>query len=257
MENTDLFDRYINGELSDQEISVFKDRLKTDKEFALDFSLYAATVTGICREAEQDDKDFEMAMKNISKDELKEIIGADNRDTETFKEHMGNNERQLSSNNSDPGKFKRWFIWQSMGIAALLGIVVIYVVIVNTGNKPMNTEALAISQAALDKVDNTIYMLSGYAPDGGIRSAGENLFELSDDELKAKVPELESEYNSQSSDVDIAAAGDQLAIIYIRLHEREKAKALLTELISRFQDNEDEEISESVERWKVYLSLLE
>ena len=60
MENIELFDRYINDDLSEKERHEFDTRLKDDKSFAADFKVYSATVIGICKEAEQDNKDFEV-----------------------------------------------------------------------------------------------------------------------------------------------------------------------------------------------------
>ena len=37
--------------------------------------IYLFTVDGVCREAHQDNLDFGLAMKSLSKDKLKEIIG--------------------------------------------------------------------------------------------------------------------------------------------------------------------------------------
>ena len=54
MANIELFDKYINGELSDSERNEFKGRLESDKEFATDFNIYMVSVIGICKEAEQD-----------------------------------------------------------------------------------------------------------------------------------------------------------------------------------------------------------
>lgn len=75
MERIDLFDRYFNGELSDEEKKRFKERLESDEEFASDFKIYSMTVAGICKEAEQDNTDFGAAMKQLSKEQLFEIIG--------------------------------------------------------------------------------------------------------------------------------------------------------------------------------------
>lgn len=75
MERIDLFDRYFNGELSEEENIRFKERLDADEEFASDFKIYSMTVAGICKEAEQDNVDFGAAMKHLSKYQLYEIIG--------------------------------------------------------------------------------------------------------------------------------------------------------------------------------------
>lgn len=75
MERIDLFDRYFNGELSEEENIWFKERLDADEEFASAFKIYSMTVAGIYKEAEQDNADFGAAMKHLSKDQLYEIIG--------------------------------------------------------------------------------------------------------------------------------------------------------------------------------------
>ena len=48
MERIDLYDRYINNQLSDKERDEFDARLKSDKEFASDFKIYLFTVDGVC-----------------------------------------------------------------------------------------------------------------------------------------------------------------------------------------------------------------
>lgn len=75
MERIDLFDRYFNGELSEEENIWFKERLDADDEFASAFKIYSMTVADIYKEAEQDNADFGAAMKHLSKDQLYEIIG--------------------------------------------------------------------------------------------------------------------------------------------------------------------------------------
>ena len=75
MANIELFDKYINGELSDSERNEFKGRLESDKEFATDFNIYMVSVIGICKEAEQDNMDFGVAMKRLSKEQLRNIVG--------------------------------------------------------------------------------------------------------------------------------------------------------------------------------------
>lgn len=75
MERIDLFDRYIKGELSEDENNKFKERLESDEDFASDFRIYSLSVIGICKEAEQDNADFGSAMKHLTKEQLFEIIG--------------------------------------------------------------------------------------------------------------------------------------------------------------------------------------
>lgn len=75
MERINLFDRYINGELSEEENRTFKERLESDDDFVLDFRIYSLSIVGICKEAEQDNADFGSALKRITKEQLFDIIG--------------------------------------------------------------------------------------------------------------------------------------------------------------------------------------
>lgn len=241
MEQIELFDRYINGELSNGEKKEFDERLKIDKNFSSEFRIYAATVIGICREANQDNKDFEEAMKRIPKEELLSIIG----------------ERKKGINPIRADKtptFKRWLLWQGIGVAVLLGLGVIYVVIAKNEANSVRQNALASNQEAMDKVDNAIFAFSDYSQ-GITRGGGMDISKLSDKELKAQLPTMESKFREQIEDVDIVEFGSDLVMTYIRLHEREKAIKLLTELIERFQYNSDYE--DDVINWKTILSLLQ
>lgn len=240
MENIELFDRYINGDLSYRERKEFDERLKLDKEFSSEFCVYTTAVLGICREAEQDNKDFEEAMNRISKDELLSIIGE------------RKNEKEPIKPNKAPA-FKRWLLWQGMGVAALLGLGVIYVVIARNEANSVRQNALAMNQEALDKVDDAIYAFSDYSQ-GVSRSGGIDISKLSDEELRAKLPDLESNFREQSYDIDVVEYGSELVMSYIRLHERDKAKKLLTQLIERFQNSCDYEAD--LINWKTILSLL-
>lgn len=246
MDNIDRFDDFINGKLSDEERREFEDKLKTDKEFASDFKLYCLTVIGISREAEQDNRDFGEAMKRISKEELSAIIGARKESTK--------GQSTIPPIPTQPARFRKWLLWQSIGVAALLGIAVIYIVIAKNEANTVKQSALAMNQEAMDRVDNAIYIFSDYSQ-GVSRSGGVNIFQLSDDELKAQLPALESDFLEQTDDRVIADDGSELVMAYIRLHERDKAKKLLTDLIARFQNNSDFEYV--VTNWQTILKLLE
>lgn len=75
MERIELFDKYIKDQLSPKERNEFDARLESDKEFASDFKVFLLAVDGVCREAQQDNLDFASAMKGLSKEQLKEIVG--------------------------------------------------------------------------------------------------------------------------------------------------------------------------------------
>ena len=272
MERIELFDNYINNQLSDAQRSEFDAKLKSDEEFASDFKTYLFTVDGICREAHQDNLDFGLAMKSLSKEKLKEIIGkqdvalpaaaSDDSETEEvkprevrFKPWMW----QVASIAADVAlpaaafdvseteevkpravRFKPW-MWQLASMAAV--VIIAFTVVFN------------IEKNARYSVDNAIYASADINPDLA-RSGGEpiDISAMTDDELKVKLHELTALYQSASTTDEIADYGYALAMAYLRLHDRDKAKEVLEQLVSRFNGNED--YAESVNKWKSILNLL-
>ena len=78
---------------------------------------------------------------------------------------------------------------------------------------------------------------------------------MTDDELESKLSELESLYQSASTNDEIADNGYALAMAYLRLHDRDKAKSVLNQLIARFEGNAD--YADDVNKWKSILNLLQ
>lgn len=236
MERIDLYDKYINDQLSEKERADFDARLESDENFASDFKVYLFTVDGICREAHQDNLDFGLAMKGLSKDQLKEIIG---------KQDVGSTAAASIAESSEIAKTKvlrfRPWMWQAASIAAV--VVIAFTVVLN------------IEKTARYSVDNAIYACAEINPDL-VRAGGEPLDvkSMSDDELKAQLPELISLYQSASNNDEVADNGYALAMVYLRLHDRDNAKVILERLVSRFDGNTD--YAESVSRWKSILHLL-
>ena len=236
MERIDLYDRYINNQLSDKERDEFDARLKTDKEFASDFKIYLFTVDGVCREAHQDNLDFGLAMKSLSKDKLKEIIGKQ----DVASQVAASAECKSEMVKPKVIRFKAW-IWQVAPIAVV--VIIAFTVVFN------------IEKNARYSVDNAIYACADVNPDL-VRAGGEpiEISSMSDDELKAKLPELTSLYQSASTTDEIADYGYVLAMAYLRLHDRDKAKEVLEQLVSRFDGTEG--YAGYVNKWKSILNLL-
>lgn len=231
MERIELFDKYINNQLSDAERSEFDARLESDKEFASDFKVYLLTINGICQEVRQDNLDFGMAMKGLSKEKLKEIVG------------LRNVERSKASSNGKSVKilrFKPW-MWQVASIVAV--VVIAFTVVFN------------IEKNARYSVDNAIYACAEISPDL-TRDGSETLDikSMTDKELKDKLPILVANYNSAKSSEEIADNGFALAMAYLRLHDRENAKEILHQLISQFEDNS--EYAGYVSKWQSILNVL-
>lgn len=236
MEKNDLYDKYINNLLSEKERIDFDARLESDKEFASDFKVYLFTIDGICREAHQNNLDFGLAMKNLSKEKLKEIIGKHDNERPVFASVAET--PQIAK--SKIIQFKPW-MWQAASIAAV--VVIAFTVVFN------------IQKNAQYSIDNAIYACAEINPDL-VRAGGEpiDIKSMNDVELKTKLPELISIYQSASTTDEVADNGYALAMAYLRLHDRSKAKEVLEQLVSRFNDNAD--YAESVGKWKSILNLL-
>ena len=231
MERIELFDNYINNQLSDAQRSEFDARLESDEEFASDFKVYLLTVNGICREAHQDNLDFGMAMKSLSKEKLKEIVGMRNLESP-----------EVSSNGKSVKilRFKPW-MWQVASIAAV--VVIAFTVVFN------------IEKNARYSVDKAIYACAEISTD--LTRDGNEILDIqsmTDEELTNKLPLLVANYNSAQSYDDIADNGFALAMAYLRLHDRENAKEILQKLVSQFEDNS--EYSGYVSKWQSILNVL-
>lgn len=197
--NIELFDRYIDGSLSVDEKLTFDERIASDKAFRMDFRLYLFTLRGICREAEQENIEFGHAMKNISEAELMRIIG-----------------RSRKSRTLRFSYMRERLAW----IASIAAVLIVGIFTV-----------LNVRQTDMNRLDNTIVAYN-YIPDSN--RGWESI--TSDD-----IPTLEQSYKSAPAD-DIQAqeeAGMRLAMAYLKVHDRTKAKELLIELSSRFADDEE------------------
>lgn len=197
--NIDLFEQYIDGKLNSEEKSTFERRLSSDKSFAIDFRVYLFTLKGIYQEAEQDNMEFGHAMKQISKMDLLRIIGRSSRS------------RVIRLN----------YLRERMAWVASIATVLIIGIF----------SIINVRQAGMDKVDNTIVAYN-YIPDFG----------RGPESITAKdIPTLEEAYiNAPSDDIQMQEyAGMRLAMAYLRLHDRKKAKEVLTELSARFSNDEE------------------
>lgn len=197
--NIELFDRYIDDKLNTEEKSAFERRISSDKSFATDFRVYLFTLKGIFQEAEQDNIEFGHAMKQISKKDLLRIIGRSSRT------------RGMRLN-----YLRERMAW----VASIAAVLVIGIFTV-----------INVRQTGMDRLDNTIVAYN-YIPDSG----------RGPESITAKdIPSLEKAYrNAPADDIQLQEeAGMRLAMAYLKIHDRKKAKELLTELSARFADDEE------------------
>lgn len=211
-DNQELFDRYIDDTLSAEDKLSFENRLASDKEFLSEFRLYLLILKGICQEAEQDNADFGHAMKNISEAELRRIIGR-------------RSQPRILRNNT----LRERLAW----VASIAAILVIgFFAVFN------------VRQSGMDRLDYTIVAYN-YMPD---HNRGW------EDITSEDIPSLEKAYLTAPADdaQAVQLAGMRLSMAYLKIHDRKKAKELLTELSARFADDE-----EFVAQCQKILSLLE
>lgn len=197
--NIQLFEEYIDDKLTKEEKKSFEERLRSDKKFALDFRIYLFSVNGIIQESEQDNMEFGHAMKNISKEDLLRIIGR----------------------TSKPRVFRLNYIRERLAwIASIAAVLVIGLFSIYN-----------INRNAMNRLDDTLVAYN-YIPDSN--RGWESI--TGDD-----IPSLQKAYQDAPAD-DIQAqqeAGMRLAMAYLKIHDRKKAKEMLNDLSVRFADDEE------------------
>lgn len=197
--NIQLFEEYIDDKLTKEEKKSFEERLRSDKEFALDFRIYIFSVNGIIQESEQDNMEFGHAMKNISKEDLLRIIGR----------------------TSKPRVFRLNYIRERLAwIASIAAVLVIGLFSIYN-----------INRNAMNRLDDTLVAYN-YIPDSN--RGWESI--TGDD-----IPSLQKAYQDAPAE-DIQAqqeAGMRLAMAYLKIHDRKKAKEMLNDLSVRFADDEE------------------
>lgn len=197
--NIQLFEEYIDDKLTKEEKKSFEERLRSDKKFALDFRIYLFSVNGIIQESEQDNMEFGHAMKNISKEDLLRIIGR----------------------TSKPRVFRLNYIRERLAwIASIAAVLVIGLFSIYN-----------INRNAMNRLDDTLVAYN-YIPDSN--RGWESI--TGDD-----IPSLQKAYQDAPAE-DIQAqqeAGMRLAMAYLKIHDRKKAKEMLNDLSVRFADDEE------------------
>lgn len=197
--NIQLFEEYIDDKLTKEEKKSFEERLRSDKKFALDFRIYLFSVNGIIQESEQDNMEFGHAMKNISKEDLLRIIGR----------------------TSKPRVFRLNYIRERLAwVASIAAVLVIGLFSIYN-----------INRNAMNRLDDTLVAYN-YIPDSN--RGWESI--TGDD-----IPSLQKAYQDAPAD-DIQAqqeAGMRLAMAYLKIHDRKKAKEMLNDLSVRFADDEE------------------
>lgn len=215
MDYIELFDRYMADELSSDERMEFDRRLNADAAFREDFGLYASVVRGVRQEGRQDAFDFGHAMKALTREEFLSAIGP------------------APTRHIMPKRRRQW-VWKAVSATAVIAVIAT----VGVGSRISDNR---VDNAIIAAADITSYTRGGNEEPVDIRA-------LDNDELKARLPELEADYASASEPDIKADNGERLAMAYIKLHDRKKARLTLEQLISDYSPYPD--YSESVAKWQ-------
>lgn len=211
MENQELFDKYIKGLLSETEKSDFESRLNTDKTLSSEFKTYLFVVKVIQKEEQQDCADFGAAMKKLTKEQLQEIVGV-----------------KAKPRQKKVLKFSPW-LWSSMSAAAVVAIVVMisFNMIKQSHMDLNNAQYMAYNIIAEHNFDD-----GGFR--GGANLAIEDFSAISEEELKEKLPLYETTYQQGQDEL----IGLNLAMIYLKLRDEDKALEILKELNAKYPESE-------------------
>lgn len=196
-------------------------------------------IDGLIKEAEQDNADFEAAMRKMSDEEFVELIyepayayaekdRALDMAAASIAADMDLFEKQQTTSRLIVAKESKWQVlrpWITSAVAAAAVVLIILIPSVNAMNGKLCDSALYAS---------TAYITSS-------RSANE-INGLSDDQLKVKLPELEKRYKDCIKEDgkftyytdDLREAGWDLTLAYLRLHKKGDAVKVLKVLSAQF-----------------------
>lgn len=206
MERIELFDKYISGEMSEAEVADFKRKLSDDKDFSSDFQIYKIIVKGIYKEEKEKEAELDNAFKNMSKDDLRKIVGP-----------------KLTIVKG--GKPKAKIVYKASWVASVAAIVVIAF-----------TLTFNIQRSARNSVDDVMFDCY-YNPYSRSTSNIEDLSGASIQQIQQIMPTLIQEYNKATDVQDITEQGINLAMVYLKLHDRERAKSILNDVKQKCLDN--------------------
>lgn len=206
MERIELFDKYISGEMSESEVADFKRKLSKNKELSSDFQIYKMVIKGIYKEENDKEAELDNAFKSLSKVDLRKIVGP-----------------RLTIVKGDKPKAKIFYM--ASWVASVAAIVVIAF-----------TFTFNIQRSARNNVDDVMFDCY-YNPVSRSASNIEDLSGASIPQMQQVMPTLVQEYNKATDVQDITEQGINLAMVYLKLHDREKAKYILNDVKQKCLDN--------------------
>lgn len=215
MERIESFDKYISGEMSDTEVAEFKRKLSEDKDFSSDFQIYKMVVKGIVMEEKEKEAELDNAFNNLSKDDLRKIVGPKKTIAKT-------------------SKSKAKVVYMASWITSVAAVAVIAFSL-----------TFNIQRSARNNVDDIMFDCY-YSP---VSRGGEDIVDLSkasEAEIKKQLPKMEKVYNKATDEQDISSYGINLAMVYLKIHDRDNARKVLLDVKKRSTDNDVKNICDKL-----------
>lgn len=206
MKRIESFDKYISGEMSDTEVAEFKRKLSEDKDFSSDFQIYKMVVKGIVMEENDKEAELDNAFKNLSKDDLRKIVGPKKTIAKT-------------------SKSKAKVVYMASWITSVAAVAVIAFSL-----------TFNIQRSARNNVDDIMFDCY-YSP---VSRGGEDIVDLSkasEAEIKKQLPKIVDAYKNASDEQEISSYGINLAMVYLKIHDRDNARKVLLDVKSKCVGN--------------------
>lgn len=215
MKRIESFDKYISGEMSDTKVAEFKRKLSEDKDFSSDFQIYKMVVKGIVMEEKEKEAELDNAFKNLSKDDLRKIVGPKKTIAKT-------------------SKSKAKVVYMASWITSVAAVVIIAFSL-----------TFNIQRSARNNVDDIMFDCY-YSP---VSRGGEDIVDLSkasEAKIKKQLPKMEKVYNKATDEQDISSYGINLAMVYLKIHDRDKARKVLLDVKKKCTDNDVKNICDKL-----------
>lgn len=211
------------------------------KEKDLKKNLENLIIDGLIKEAEQDNADFEAAMKQMSEEEFEELIyepayayADENRVSEvaaaSIAADMDMTERHSVPSQPFAAKKSKWQVfrpWITSAVAAAAIVLIVLIPSVNSMNNKLCESALYASQSYI-------------TPSKG----GFDISSASTDEIKEQLPILKTRYENCLDEIqrskahlsaDLQEAGWDLTVAYLKLHKKSDAVKVLKVLVEHYK----------------------
>ena len=201
--------------MSDTEVAEFKRKLSEDKDFSSDFQIYKMVVKGIVMEENDKEAELDNAFKNLSKDDLRKIVGP---------------KKTIAKTSMSKAKV----VYMASWITSVAAVAVIAFSL-----------TFNIQRSARNNVDDIMFDCY-YSP---VSRGGEDIVDLSkasEAKIKKQLPKMEKVYNKATDEQDISSYGINLAMVYLKIHDRDNARKVLLDVKKKCTDNDVKNICDKL-----------